>query len=277
MRGRGRCLLFPRTRGTARRRVSMRLALPTQARFVDALRSFPLDQRQRQHPQHPNSKRTQLREHEARLASLVDAISARHAAGFARAAQAYSRILQHFGDAGAQVEGLKRSLADAHRQLALQTRHLHQQWRKSLTLDAQTKLLADVQLAVDAPARVDEALASEDWAAAVAALQEAASRLARDSLRRVLALRKVRADVAASCAALQGQLLQELHRRVYEGGSIGPLPLLHSDGGGGGGGRGRRAGGRGRRRGPVDGARGAFHVCCGGDGVGPSGHVCGCC
>ena len=172
-----------------------------------------------------NDNNKQLRAHEARLAALVDAIAAGHHAGFAASIQAYGRILQLFGDAAAQIEGLKRSLADAHRQLALQTRHLHQQWRKGMMLEAQTRLLADVRLAVDAPARVEEALAARDWAAAVSTLQAAAARLARDSLGRILALRKVRADVAAACASVQAQLLQELHLRVYGGG-----------GGGGGGG-----------------------------------------
>lgn len=32
------------------------------------------------------------------------------------------------------------------------------QWRKSMMLEAQTKLLADVQLVVDAPSHIQEAL-----------------------------------------------------------------------------------------------------------------------
>jgi hypothetical protein len=54
-----------------------------------------------------------------------------------------------------------------------------------MMLEAQTKMLADVQLVVDAPARIQAALDVQDWPAAVSLLQEAAARLARDSLMRV--------------------------------------------------------------------------------------------
>ena len=63
--------------------------------------------------------------------ALVDALAASYHGGFARSIQNYSQILQLFGDAAAQVDGLTRSLADAHRQLALQSRHLHQQVRSA--------------------------------------------------------------------------------------------------------------------------------------------------
>jgi hypothetical protein len=69
----------------------------------------------------------QLRGQEARLIALVDALATGYHSGFARSIQNYSQILQLFGDATQQVDGLKKSLADAHRQLAVQSRHLHQQ------------------------------------------------------------------------------------------------------------------------------------------------------
>lgn len=81
-------------------------------------------------PPFPTRPRPQLRGHEARLAALVDALATSHHAGFARSIQNYSRILQLFGEAGAQIDGLKKSLSDAHRQLAVQSRHLHQQVRQ---------------------------------------------------------------------------------------------------------------------------------------------------
>lgn len=184
--------------------------------------------------------RHQLRGREAHLLSLVDALAARYHSGFARSIQNYSQILQLFGDATGQVQGLKRSLADATRQLAVQSRHLHQQvsacgshpveggahvaagaktqlclpqrrgrarlvqlpagqerasqsdatgqparlksshgarwtpahqpqWRKSMMLEAQTKLLADVQLVVDAPGKIQDALNTQVLAAEAAA------------------------------------------------------------------------------------------------------------
>jgi hypothetical protein len=64
-----------------------------------------------------------------------------------------------------------------------------------------------------------------------------------------MALRKVRADVAGACAAVQAQLLQELHSRVYGPAALGPgagpgshpaspraRPGVAAAGGGGGGG-----------------------------------------
>ncbi|KAI8462821.1 MAG: hypothetical protein J3K34DRAFT_527482 [Monoraphidium minutum] len=177
----------------------------------------------------PQAMVEELREQEARLMALVDALAAGYHSGFARSIQNYSQILQLFGDSAQQVDGLKKSLADAHRQLAVQSRHLHQQWRKSMMLEAQTKLLADVQLVVDAPGRIQAVLDAKDWPAAVALLQDAAARLARDSLMRVLALRKVRSEVAAACASVQAQLLEELNLRTY-----GAAPALLGGGGVGG-------------------------------------------
>uniref|UniRef100_A0A383V4Z3 Exocyst complex component Sec8 n=1 Tax=Tetradesmus obliquus TaxID=3088 RepID=A0A383V4Z3_TETOB len=157
----------------------------------------------------------QLRDQEQRLVTLVDQMVQGYHSGFAKSIQNYSQILQLFGDAKEQVDGLKKALADASRQLSAQSRTLQQQWRKTLALECSLGLLDDIQLVADAPGRIDEALAAKDWSAAVQLLLEACSKLATEELAKVGALRKLRQDMLAISLAIQVQLLEELHSKVY--------------------------------------------------------------
>ncbi|KIY97399.1 component of the exocyst complex [Monoraphidium neglectum] len=56
----------------------------------------------------PQAMVEELRAHEARLMSLVDALATGYHSGFARSIQNYSRILQLFGDATQQRSGRMR-------------------------------------------------------------------------------------------------------------------------------------------------------------------------
>eukprot|EP00878_Enallax_costatus_P035229 GHUV01039237.1.p1 GENE.GHUV01039237.1~~GHUV01039237.1.p1 ORF type:complete len:191 (+),score=32.53 GHUV01039237.1:1293-1865(+) len=133
----------------------------------------------------PKAMVAQLRDQEQRLAILVDNMVQGYHSGFARSIQNYSRILQLFGDAKEQVDGLKKALADGSRQLSAQSRTLQQQWRRSLTLEASLKLLDDIQLVADAPGRIETALAAKAWSKAVDLLLEACNKLARDEMTKV--------------------------------------------------------------------------------------------
>eukprot|EP00882_Tetradesmus_deserticola_P023134 GHRQ01025172.1.p1 GENE.GHRQ01025172.1~~GHRQ01025172.1.p1 ORF type:complete len:293 (+),score=72.03 GHRQ01025172.1:247-1125(+) len=163
----------------------------------------------------PQGMVAQLRDQEQRLVTLVDQMVQGYHSGFAKSIQNYSQILQLFGDAKEQVDGFKKALADAGRQLSAQSRTLQQQWRKTLALESSLNLLDDIQLVADAPGRIDEALAAKDWSAAVHLLLEACSKLAMAELAKVGALRKLRQDMLATCQAIQLQLLEELHSKVY--------------------------------------------------------------
>lgn len=69
----------------------------------------------------------QLRQQKEQLEGLVDTLVAGYHSGFAKSIQHYSTILHLFADAKEQVDSLKKSLADASRQLSAQSRHLQQQ------------------------------------------------------------------------------------------------------------------------------------------------------
>eukprot|EP00882_Tetradesmus_deserticola_P017949 GHRQ01019260.1.p1 GENE.GHRQ01019260.1~~GHRQ01019260.1.p1 ORF type:complete len:174 (+),score=32.24 GHRQ01019260.1:247-768(+) len=109
----------------------------------------------------PQGMVAQLRDQEQRLVTLVDQMVQGYHSGFAKSIQNYSQILQLFGDAKEQVDGFKKALADAGRQLSAQSRTLQQQWRKTLALESSLNLLDDIQLVADAPGRIDEALAAK--------------------------------------------------------------------------------------------------------------------
>ncbi|WIA23609.1 hypothetical protein OEZ85_000318 [Tetradesmus obliquus] len=158
----------------------------------------------------------QLRDQEQRLVTLVDQMVQGYHSGFAKSIQNYSQILQLFGDAKEQVDGLKKALADASRQLSAQSRTLQQQWRKTLALECSLGLLDDIQLVADAPGRIDEALAAKDWSAAVQLLLEACSKLATEELAKVGALRKLRQDMLAISLAIQS-VMDELKAQQQRG------------------------------------------------------------
>lgn len=116
---------------------------------------------------------------------------------------------------------MRRELLDAMRQLGAQSKHLNAQWQRSLSLAASLSLLNDIQAVVQIPERIDAAVlekvcgcchcphhsyvtlrvsgAEQDWPNAVQLLLEAGQRLAREEMREVGALRKLRGDLGSLC------------------------------------------------------------------------------
>ncbi|GFR46534.1 hypothetical protein Agub_g8125, partial [Astrephomene gubernaculifera] len=108
--------------------------------------------------QDPQGLTQELRDASERLGCQLDAVVEGYHAGFARSIHNYSHILQLFGESKEQVESLKRSLADAARQLGAHSRGMGPQWRKTVSLESSLRLLADIRTVVEVPGRVDAAV-----------------------------------------------------------------------------------------------------------------------
>ncbi|KXZ42768.1 hypothetical protein GPECTOR_119g399 [Gonium pectorale] len=163
----------------------------------------------------PQGLTQELRNACERLGYQLDAVVEGYHAGFARSIQNYSQILQLFEESKQQVESLKRSLADAAKQLGTHSKTMNSQWRKTVSLESSLRLLADVRTLVEVPARIDMALAERDWPRAVSCLLEGSTLLAHEELRRMGALRKLRSDMVSLAGWIQDQMMDELTARIY--------------------------------------------------------------
>lgn len=97
--------------------------------------------------------------------------------------------------------------------------HTHLQWQRNQVVAAALSLLNDVAAVVALPERIEAALAVKDWPLAVSLLLEACSRLARDEMARVGALKRMRAGLGAMSRWVQGFLF------TYSGATASELGL----------------------------------------------------
>ncbi|KAK9861775.1 hypothetical protein WJX84_004517 [Apatococcus fuscideae] len=156
-----------------------------------------------------------LRDQRQVVEETVDDIVQGYHSGFNKAIHNYSQILRLFSDAKSQVEILRTSLTEARGRLGSQSRHLQQQWRRSVTLGDIVRLLGDLQSVVGVPARVQELEEAKDWIPAVALLVDACSKISRQEVAKVGALRDIKSELAVRRDALQQGIVAQIEAQVY--------------------------------------------------------------